>query len=337
MIKKKFVFNPLTGKLDTILDPNSILIPDGIPSPWDASEWTLPPTTVWVADRWVISVAGTLPGIGPVIPWGYLIYNGTTWTYISNPASAYVNAWVNNVAVWWLQSNQWPFNTTLQNMFDRILYPFTQQSSVLTISWVQVFEKGVEQAPRTLTGTTTRSTNPTYAITSTVFKRAGTAISTQAGDTTPRTFSETDSILDTTVFSLEVTNSNWYTSTNTKTLTGVYPYFYGKVADVQPIADQALIDSGTKVVASSAGNITIDFNSANNEFCWFAIPESSSAKNTWYVNALNNGTIWQPWDWFPTNVIIPVTSPDGYWTNINYRVYVANYVSAVTDPVTFST
>ena len=55
-----------------------------------------------------------------------------------------------------------------------------------------------------------------------------------------------------------------------------------------PIADQALIDSGTKVVASSAGNITIDFNSANNEYCWFAIPESSSAKDTWYIDALNN-------------------------------------------------
>lgn len=42
MIKKKFVFNPLTGKLDTILDPNSIIIPDGIPAPWDASGGTFP-------------------------------------------------------------------------------------------------------------------------------------------------------------------------------------------------------------------------------------------------------------------------------------------------------
>lgn len=127
------------------------------------------------------------------------------------------------------------------------------------------------------------------------------------------------------------------TNTKTKTITALYPYFYGVVADTQPIADQTLIDSGTKVVASSAGNITIDFNSLNNEYCWFAIPESSTAKDTWFVNALNNWTIGQPGDWFPTNTIIAVDSPDGYWTAVNYRVYIANYVSAVTDPVTFST
>ena len=42
MIKTKFVFNPLTGKLDTTLDKNSILIPDGVPAPWDASSGNFP-------------------------------------------------------------------------------------------------------------------------------------------------------------------------------------------------------------------------------------------------------------------------------------------------------
>jgi hypothetical protein len=56
-------------------------------------------------------------------------------------------------------------------MLDRFLYPFIQQSNVLTIAGASVFEKGVEQAPRLLTNNTTRSLNPTYPITSTVFKR----------------------------------------------------------------------------------------------------------------------------------------------------------------------
>lgn len=128
-----------------------------------------------------------------------------------------------------------------------------------------------------------------------------------------------------------------WSQTKTKTITAIHPYFRWVVADTSPTINQALISSGNKVVASSTWDITIDFNSLSNEFCWFAIPESSSAYDTWYVNALNNGTIWQPWDWFPTATIISVDSPDGYWTGVNYRVYVASYVSAVTDPVTFST
>gem|GEM_PF-4825740 len=113
-------------------------------------------------------------------------------------------------------------------MLDRFLYPFVQQSSVLTVAGANVFEKGVEQSPRLLTNNTTRSLNPTYPITTTVFKRGGTTIDTQAGDNTPVTYNETASILDTVTFSAEVTNSNGYTSTNSKTLTALHPYFWGK-------------------------------------------------------------------------------------------------------------
>ena len=51
------------------------------------------------------------------------------------------------------------------------------------------------------------------------------------------------------------------------TVQSIYPYFWGKVASGgappgvnRPVADQALINSGNLVVASSAGTININFN-----------------------------------------------------------------------------
>lgn len=53
--------NPRTGMFDMTVDPNSIIIPDGIPAARDASFGSFPFTTAGIPDRWVISVPGTLP------------------------------------------------------------------------------------------------------------------------------------------------------------------------------------------------------------------------------------------------------------------------------------
>jgi hypothetical protein len=218
-------------------------------------------------------------------------------------------------------------------MLDRFLYPFVQQSNVLTVAGASVFEKGVEQAPRLLTNNTTRSLNPTYPITTTVFKRGGTTIDTQAGDNTPVTYNETASILDTVTFSAEVTNSDGYTSTNSKTLTALHPYFWGKVIGARPTRDQALIDSGNKVVASSTGTVIIDFNSSTDDWLWFAIPATSTSKTKWYVNALNNGNIGGGSDLFDAEQLVTIDSPDLYWNGIQYKIYVSTYKSEVSEPM----
>jgi len=246
---------------------------------------------------------------------------------------AYINSWVNNVAVWWLGANQWPFNTSVQTMLDRFLYPFTQQSNILTIAGANIFEKGVEQKPRLLTNNTTRSLNPIYSITSTVFKREWTTIGTQAWNNTPVTYNEIASILDTVTFSAEVTNNNGYTSTNSKTLTALHPYFWGKVTGARPTRDQALIDSGNKVVASSTGTIIVDFNSSTDDWLWFAIPATSTSKTKWYVNALNNWNIGSGSDLFDAEQLVMVDSPDMYWNGIHYKIYVSTYKSEVSDPM----
>lgn len=232
--------------------------------------------------------------------------------------------WVTNENVWWI--NPWtdlgtipvPVNTTLNQIF----YPFKPMSASLWAGYT--FEKWVEQAPITLTATITQSSNPVYAIDSVQFKRDWTDIWAPV-TVAPRTYTETNTIVDTTIFSALVTDVKPETSTPTRTLTALYPYFYW-VSATLPTADQALINGGTKVVASSTGTLTVPFNPVA-EYMWFAIPATSTSKTKWYVNALNNGNIGSPSDLFWAESIVSIDSPSAYWAWVNYKIYIANYVT----------
>ena len=129
------------------------------------------------------------------------------------------------------------------------------------------------------------------------------------------------------------------TSNSTVSITGIYPYFYGKVASGgapagsnRPTATNALVTGGTKVVAASSGTISITFNATSDDYLWFAIPQASADKTVWFVNALNNGTIGGAvspgGNLFPNEDIVSVTTV--LWGGINYRVYISNYQSATT-------
>ncbi len=120
----------------------------------------------------------------------------------------------------------------------------------------------------------------------------------------------------------------------------IYPYFYGKVASGggsaganRPTSNQSLINSGNKVVADSNGTITVTYNSTSDDYIWFAIPMSSTTKTKWYVDALNNGNIGgavsSGGNLFPTSDLIQINSPTSLWSNIYYKVFIANYQSAV--------
>lgn len=100
MIDMAQKINPRTWFFNMFPDPNSIIIPDGIPAPRDASSWNFPAATAWVADRWVISVAGTLPTpVGEVGPQDFIIRDGTAWTviYAQQAPSAFIHRelWIN--------------------------------------------------------------------------------------------------------------------------------------------------------------------------------------------------------------------------------------------------
>lgn len=83
MIRVKQSINPRTGFWDKTIDPNSIVMPDGIPAAWDASSGNFPTVVAGTPDWWVIEVAGTLPApVWAVLPQDFIIYNGTSWTVI---------------------------------------------------------------------------------------------------------------------------------------------------------------------------------------------------------------------------------------------------------------
>lgn len=125
-------------------------------------------------------------------------------------------------------------------------------------------------------------------------------------------------------------------------ISGIYPYFYGKVASggapagsCRPTASAGFVTGGTKVVALSDNTICIDFSSGSDDYIWFAVPqmkqsvsESCNLKTRWYVDALNNGTIGgvvsAGGNLFPSPSSTPnVTTV--LWCQQTYDVYISNY------------
>jgi hypothetical protein len=117
-----------------------------------------------------------------------------------------------------------------------------------------------------------------------------------------------------------------YNST-TFTYTNIYPYFWG-VSSTQPTTSgiATLISSGAanKVLSSAASTITISFN-ASSEYLWFATFSNYPAKTIWFVDALNSGGIGGPSNLFQSPVTTSISSPDGYWSGINFGIYISNY------------
>lgn len=106
---------------------------------------------------------------------------------------------------------------------------------------------------------------------------------------------------------------------------GYYPYFYG-TSSTEPTINQALVDGGTKEIKNSDGTITIDYGSdTGNVYHWFAIPDTSTTKEGWYISDLNKGNIGTEEDLFGPEEIEGIESPDGYWSTTDYKFYVTTY------------
>ena len=130
-------------------------------------------------------------------------------------------------------------------------------------------------------------------------------------------------------------------------VSSIYPVFYGKVASGgagsgqnRPIANQSLINSGTKLVIPSNGTITISFNTTPDDYMWFAVPQSSPLKTSWFVDSLNNGVIGgsvsPSGNLFPSPNLLNIDSnnlPIPLWTNVPYNIYIANYQSGIVVPM----
>lgn len=123
-----------------------------------------------------------------------------------------------------------------------------------------------------------------------------------------------------------------------RTISGIYPYFYGKVtcsapAGVgRPTATAIMVTGGTKCVLASTGTICINFNTAINDYIWFGVPSSSTIKTCWYTSALNNGSIGGAvsagGNLFPAHTVVTNVKTT-YWSGQTYNVYVSNYQTAI--------
>lgn len=140
---------------------------------------------------------------------------------------------------------------------------------------------------------------------------------------------------DTRTAQVRSTNAPQAASTNfdssTQTVTGIYPYFYGKSSSTPTASSVAALiaaGSGNKQLADSNGNINITFG-ASGEFLWFAIPNISTSKTKWFVDALNSGNIGGGTNLFGTEIPQSCTSESGYWT-LNYKIYISNYATSTT-------
>jgi hypothetical protein len=130
------------------------------------------------------------------------------------------------------------------------------------------------------------------------------------------------------------------TTFGSTSLSGIYPYYYGKLTGgTRPSVTNALVTTCCmcKCVASSTGTVTITFGSSASEYTWLAIPQTSTSKLCWYVTALDNGFMNRgcPTDKYPDECIIAITSGEGCWSSINYKVYMSGAVGAIAAPIEF--
>lgn len=109
------------------------------------------------------------------------------------------------------------------------------------------------------------------------------------------------------------------------TVTGIYPYFWGKTVSLPTATDIAnAIAAGTenKVLADSDGTISIMYN-AFDEYIWMAHEASYTEKTAWYFNDYNQGLI-GPDNFILTPSTENVNSPDGYWVGVSYKIYISD-------------
>ena len=123
--------------------------------------------------------------------------------------------------------------------------------------------------------------------------------------------------------------ANSYDS-STKTITGIFPYYYGKSSTeitIQNIINSIVSGTANKVLASASGNLTITYN-ASTEFLWFAHLSSYGLKSQWYVAADNKGLM-STTSLFDPGTIGIVSSELGYWSNASFYIYLGNYATTL--------
>ena len=124
--------------------------------------------------------------------------------------------------------------------------------------------------------------------------------------------------------------------TSSVLVTGIYPYFWGK-SSTQPtpssIAATIAAGAATKVLAAADGTVTVTYNAAG-EYVWLAHEASYTNKTKWYNTELNQGNI-GPGNFILAPTINVVTSPENYWSNISFDIYISDGATNTTGSLQF--
>jgi hypothetical protein len=125
-------------------------------------------------------------------------------------------------------------------------------------------------------------------------------------------------------------------SSSATTVTGIYPWFWGK-SSTQPTAASiaATIAAGTanKVLAVSTGTISATF-AASSEYVWVAHTAADTSKTVWYNTSVNTGSIGAG-QFILSPVTQAVNSPDAYWSAVSYKIYISSGATDTSGAIEF--
>ena len=125
-------------------------------------------------------------------------------------------------------------------------------------------------------------------------------------------------------------------SASTITVTGIYPYFWGK-SSTQPsassIAAAILAGTANKVLSAANGTVTVTYGAVG-EYVWLAHVASYTTKTKWYNTELNQGNIGAG-NFILSPVTQAVSSPDFHWSNVNFSIYISDGATVTDGAIQF--
>ena len=125
-------------------------------------------------------------------------------------------------------------------------------------------------------------------------------------------------------------------SASTITVTGIYPYFWGKSSTrptASSIAAAILAGTANKVLSAANGTVTVTYGAVG-EYVWLAHVASYTAKTIWYNTELNQGNIGAG-NFILSPVTQAVSSPDAYWSSINFSIYISDGATTTNGAIQF--
>jgi len=139
----------------------------------------------------------------------------------------------------------------------------------------------------------------------------------------------------------QAANNNF--TSNTTSIDGIYPFFYGVSSDIgltkETIKSEIEAGNSVKQLTKADGTINIEFGDLSSDFVvqWFAHASIYPTKTKWEdtTNSSNKGFISGASDYMSAPQLININSPNGYWNNIQYKVYRSNRKVRVSTPLDF--